>query len=184
MRELNPKEDVVVNRYELDEACEMQSHLAYCYGEKYIEAIEQAELISEQVEKFKEDLKEIQAFLILKIKSEFLKYDFDKQPSDKMAESWAIIQPEYKEVQSKYREAREKAIKVKKKEGLYKIYYYAIGDKKDSTEKLIKLYLNGYYSEPDTGNTKPKNKENYEEVKSLESATEFKELMNRRKRNG
>lgn len=143
---LDPKQDIKINKFALDDEFENHGEKLIEYGELWSNSIGKKEKTETQVERLKDKIKEEFARLSNLIRFNYKDYGFSKFPTDKAIESAVLTHEAYKEIQNIYWNKREELAEIKREENLHKVFYFSIMGKKDHLEELAKLHLNGYYS--------------------------------------
>lgn len=140
---MNYNDDLIIDKYSLDDMLEKQPVIYMRYQEKSKEKQKNVDDLKIEIDIIKNDLKTKEGELFVKYKN--LKID-GKTPNDSVVNGMVLMDESRKKI-------FEKMIK-KQKEYNKAVYDYGILDaavksfeqRKKSLEKLTELYISGYYS--------------------------------------
>lgn len=145
--ELNPKEDVKIDKFALHIECERMADIMYSYGELWEEAFSKLKSLSAKFDDLQDDLKGLKARLAFEAKVNWKKYsEFDKSPSDKVAENWVYTQQEYKDLIDQIKQVRKELSEVESKEHKYKNFHFILVTKSSKIDQLKDLFNRNYYT--------------------------------------
>lgn len=153
---LSPSQDTKINKFRLDEEAANISYLLNQYDEKWNEATLRLEKLNAKVDNCNDELKNLKLELSFKAKtawSGILELG-GKQPSDKVAESWAVSQDEYKSKLDELKELREERAEALSTEQLFRNYHFQLIQKGHSIETLTKQWAAQYFSTDISGGEK------------------------------
>lgn len=163
MEELNPSQDTKINKYALDEDSANIAHLIYLYDEKWNKTFIRLEKLDAQIKNLEDELKNLRQTLGFKARKEWKVLDFDKQPTDKLAESWAYTQEEYKEKFNIIKQKREERAEVAANEALYKNYHFQLLEKSKNVDLQFRMW-GAQYSNTKNGGLPEKDNEGIREL--------------------
>lgn len=159
MKELDPSIDTKVDRFNLDTQSADFANLLYRYDEKWNHHFAQLKKYEAQIKNLEDELKNLRQTLSFKARKEWKELEFDKAPSDKLAESWVYSQPEY---QQKFEELKEKRIAeadTSAKEALYKNFHFQLLEKGKAIDLQFKMWGSQYFNTQNGEKTKTKEME-------------------------
>lgn len=141
------KKDIKIDKYDLDNEWRKQSSLVVKYGDLSVEANKMKEWEEINVERLDAELKEMLAYLSLKVKQNFRENGFEKQPTDASATAWAITQDEYKQKRSELFNSKEDAVKARNLAFKLRNVARAFEERRFSLQNIQQLFLADYYSD-------------------------------------
>lgn len=136
-RELDFEKDISINKFKLDEECLSHASIYYNYGDAQARA-------KTELAKSKDNLELVEAERSLQIREELSK---NGKVTEAMINSALIIDKEVREAKNQVREAEEVYNRLS-------VAVQAMEHRKSELDNLVKLYLSGYYSNPDSNNAK------------------------------
>jgi hypothetical protein len=163
MNERNVKQDVSINKYQLDEEAANISATIQYYDEKWNAALERLEKTKAQLENLNDEIKILKMELAFKAKVEWKdipELNEGKSPSDKTAELWAVTQPEHKIKFNELKKLREEYAIAISTEALFKSYHYQLIQKSNKIDTLYDQWKNQYFTTDLSGGEKTKNSSN------------------------
>lgn len=173
----------------LEEECFIQADLRGQYAEKEAEAAEKESNCKLAVEKAKEDLSRKEGELRLFIsKKKNWEDEFDKAPTEKLAEGWVKNHKEYVAIYEDYIVQRERLNKATSKVNKYHAMVSSMDTKKKMLELSVSLHNGSYWAAPNTdGGIEPGKRfedigNEYEEEEIKEARDEYKEKRKRKRK--
>lgn len=145
---MNYREDILVDRYNLDELWEKQASLYVRYAEAYADAQAETKRADERVSLFKDDLEMVKAKLDAELRATWQEKEFKSQPTEAAISNWIIVQPLYREGVKKLRAARQDYIGRYRIERRLKAAVQGFDHRRSALEYLSRLMLGGYYANP------------------------------------
>lgn len=177
---LNPKNDIQINRFKLEEESESIAALLHSYDIEWNNAVARLEKLNTQVENAHDELKNLKMELSFRAKSELS--EGGKPPSDKVCESWVYTTPEFKEKFAELKRLRDEKAEAVATEHLLKNYHFQLLEKARQIDILTKQWIAQYFTTDRTGGEKTSNPE--KRIKDSENFTEtMSRNLTRRKRN-
>lgn len=181
MTELDPSNDIKTDKYALDEESVRIPYLIAEYDKLWHEENEKFLKYSAQLANLLDDLKSLKGKLAFKARMKWKEIDdFDKAPSDKIAENWVFTQPEYDDLIKTISDKRVELSEAQALENKYKNFHYALMAKKDKIDDLIRLYLNQYYSRPENIKMDADNKNGIEKNTIAENLQDNNEKLKKK----
>lgn len=132
--ELDFAKDISINKFKLDEECLSHAGLYYNYGEAQASA-------KTEVAKAKDNLELVQAERSLAIRDQLISQG--TKVTEAMITSSLIIDEEVREAKSRVREAEDIYNKLT-------VAVQAMDARRSELDNLVKLYLSGYFSNPNS----------------------------------
>lgn len=136
--ELDFEKDISINKFRLDEECLSHASIYYNYGDAQARA-------KTELAKAKDNLELVQAERNLQIRDELTKNG--TKVTESMISSALIIDNEVREAKNEVREAEEVYNRLS-------VAVQAMEHRKSELDNLVKLYLSGYYSNPNSSDAK------------------------------
>ncbi|NOR27665.1 MAG: hypothetical protein GQ540_03940 [Lutibacter sp.] len=147
---LDPDNDLRIDKFALDDESQNLSYLIGEYDKLWHHENDKFLKYTAQLDNLTDKLKSLKGSLAFKAKMKWESIDdFDKSPTDKVAENWVFTQQEYKDLINEISEKRGELAKAQSLDNKYKNFHYALMAKASKIDDLIRLYLNEYYSRPD-----------------------------------
>ena len=148
---LNPSEDIKINKFSLDEEAANMSHLIFLYDQEWHNHSRTVNHLEAQVKNLEDSLKVFRLQQFARIKKDPTIGGFDKALTDKAAEAYTYDLPEYIEMFNELKNKREEYADAKTNADLFLNFHYQLLDKSKQIDLLYKMFAAQYFTTKNSG---------------------------------
>jgi len=164
---LNPSEDIKINKFSLDEEAANMSHLIFLYDQEWHNHSKIANHLEAQIKNLEDSLKVFRLQQFARIKKDPAVGGFDKALTDKAAEAYPYCQSEYIDMFNELKDKREEYAAAKINSDLYQNFHYQLLDKSRQIDLLYKMFAAQYFTTRNSGGSDDKEELNVKDTKEV-----------------